>query len=306
VAGALQGAVPRRAQFSVTLFVITPSTLMLVRVLGAFSTCCWSVSMLPSLVPPKRAMDEIPFRSPGSTRSGSAPLVSVSRSHAEQLLLEDDGTSEENVLPDAVSKTKTTATTTGKAKLKKVVKRRRNSLHQVTATMAARAAEAKQRIEALKNESALKEQQLNQRSSSMASASKAAQRTIGFFSPPSATGIIPYHRGGHAGGHISGISSWDGTAWVQAAGKPRTALTFAAPTLSTHTGVHSQALVGAATAAEKAKKAFKDPSQYCYDMYGKKHDIGKLREKRFKAVMEGMTFMRKFLQKDNYAALFAI
>jgi len=65
-------------------------------------------------------------------------------------------------------------------------------------------------------------------------------------------------------------------------------------------------LVGAATAAEKAKKAFKDPSQYCYDMYGKKHDIGKLREKRFKAVMEGMTFMRKFLQKDNYAALFAI
>jgi len=114
----------------------------------------------------------------------------VSRSHAEQLLLEDDGTSEENVLPDAVSKTKTTATTTGKAKLKKVVKRRRNSLHQVTATMAARAAEAKQRIEALKNESALKEQQLNQRSSSMASASKAASEPSAFFPHPPQQGLF--------------------------------------------------------------------------------------------------------------------
>jgi len=41
-------------------------------------------------------------------------------------------------------------------------------------------------------------------------------------------------------------------------------------------------------------------------MYGKKHDIAKLRDARFKAVMNGMTYMRKFLQNDNYKALFAI
>ena len=131
--------------------------------------------MLPSIERPKRGPgDEIPFLSPKSMRSGSAPMASMPRGEAEELLeqLEDIDNTDDK--PAALENIQTLpAAKSGKAKLKKVAKRRRNSLTQVTATMAARAAEAKKRIEAIKSASALREQKLNERSSSsMASASK--------------------------------------------------------------------------------------------------------------------------------------
>ena len=39
----------------------------------------------------------------------------------------------------------------------------------------------------------------------------------------------------------------------------------------------------------------------CKDMSGKRYDIKELREKRNKAVLKGMKYMRKFLMKDNCA-----
>ncbi|KAK3238501.1 hypothetical protein CYMTET_51491 [Cymbomonas tetramitiformis] len=58
-----------------------------------------------------------------------------------------------------------------------------------------------------------------------------------------------------------------------------------------------------AAVKEAKHSAFKDPSKYCRDMCGRRHNLEELREQRFKAVMKGMSWMRKFLQKDKYAAL---
>jgi hypothetical protein len=49
-----------------------------------------------------------------------------------------------------------------------------------------------------------------------------------------------------------------------------------------------------------------DPSQFCKDLKGRRHQLTKLRARRYDAVMSGMTFMRKFLQKNNYSALHSI
>jgi len=46
-----------------------------------------------------------------------------------------------------------------------------------------------------------------------------------------------------------------------------------------------------------------DPSKKCRDMRGRKHEIKTLRDRRRAAVMKGMSWMRKYLRKNNYAAL---
>ena len=103
--------------------------------------------MLPSIERPKRGPgDEIPFLSPKSMRSGSAPMASMPRGEAEDLLEQLEDVDNTDDKPAALENTHTLpAAKSGKAKLKKVAKRRRNSLTQVTATMAARASKLARR-----------------------------------------------------------------------------------------------------------------------------------------------------------------
>jgi len=45
---------------------------------------------------------------------------------------------------------------------------------------------------------------------------------------------------------------------------------------------------------------------FCRDLKGKKHDIKELRKLRNKSVLKGMKFMKKFLRRNKYAALYDI
>ena len=67
-----------------------------------------------------------------------------------------------------------------KTKVKKATKkvRRRNSLHQVTAAMAARTADVQQRIDALKKQNVLKDKKMNEPASGSGKASASA---VGWF-----------------------------------------------------------------------------------------------------------------------------
>ena len=59
----------------------------------------------------------------------------------------------------------------------------------------------------------------------------------------------------------------------------------------------------AATAPTTAPVKF---GNTCFDMSGKPHDLAELRERRYTAVMKGLSFLYKFFKKDNYSALHAI
>lgn len=58
--------------------------------------------------------------------------------------------------------------------------------------------------------------------------------------------------------------------------------------------------------AAPAKKKIKDYSNKCRDMRGKSYDLKKLRAKKQKAIIKGMKYMKEFLRKNKYAALYKV
>ena len=62
---------------------------------------------------------------------------------------------------------------------------------------------------------------------------------------------------------------------------------------------------GMASVVKKAQKKYTG-ADTCKDLRGKRYDIKEFREKRNKAVLKGMKYMKKFLLKDNCKALYEI
>ena len=61
---------------------------------------------------------------------------------------------------------------------------------------------------------------------------------------------------------------------------------------------------GIAGVVKVAKKQGYKGADFCKDLHKKKYDIKEFREKRNKAVLRGMKYMKKFLMKDNCKALY--